>query len=133
VLCFFPDKHLEELLNLEERIRRKLAQAAASIGVESEVIPGGATKEVVLSEARSEIEALRRNVATAFQKVVGLSPNLPDELQNIATSITKPGVLADIVTPRQRQHGRRTRQGRTALPPTSRRQSSGVTDRVGPA
>ena len=31
--CFFPDKQLEELLNLEERIRRKLAQAAASIGV----------------------------------------------------------------------------------------------------
>lgn len=58
--CFFPDKQLEELLNLEERIRRKLAQAAASIGVESEVIPGGATGEVVFSQTRAEIESLRR-------------------------------------------------------------------------
>jgi ATP-dependent Lon protease len=44
-----------------------------------------------------EIDALRRNVATTFQKVVGLSPNLPDELQNIVSSITKPGVLADTI------------------------------------
>jgi hypothetical protein len=34
---------LDELLDLEVRIRRKLAQAAASIGVESEVIPDSAT------------------------------------------------------------------------------------------
>ena len=37
--CFFPDRQIDDLLGLEERIRRKLAQAAASIGVESEVIP----------------------------------------------------------------------------------------------
>lgn len=59
LLCFFPDKRLDELLNLENRIRRKLAQAAASIGVESEVIPGGATNEVVFTETRNEIEKLR--------------------------------------------------------------------------
>jgi hypothetical protein len=57
--CFFPDRQLDELLNLEERIRRKLAQAAASIGVESEVIPGGRTGEVVFSQTRTEIESLR--------------------------------------------------------------------------
>lgn len=44
-----------------------------------------------------EIEALRRNVATAFQKVVTLSPNLPNELQSIVSSINKPGVLADTI------------------------------------
>ena len=44
-----------------------------------------------------EIEALRRNVGVAFQKVVALSPNLPDELQNVAVSITKPGILADTI------------------------------------
>ena len=60
VRCFFPDARLEELLDLENRIRRKLAQAAATIGVESEVIPGGATSDVVFSETRAEIEALRR-------------------------------------------------------------------------
>ena len=63
VLCFFPDKRLDGLLNLESRIRRKLAQAAASIGVESEVIPGGATNEVVFTETRQEIEKLRREEA----------------------------------------------------------------------
>jgi len=44
-----------------------------------------------------EMEALRRNVATAFQRVVTLSPNLPDELQAIATGISKPSVLADTI------------------------------------
>ncbi len=66
VLCFFPDKRLDALLDLENRIRRKLAQAAASIGVESEVIPGGATNEVVFTEARQEIEKLRREEADIF-------------------------------------------------------------------
>ena len=44
-----------------------------------------------------EIEALKRNVSDNFQKVVALSPNLPDELQSITTAISKPGVLADTV------------------------------------
>lgn len=67
ILCFFPDRQLDELLDLENRIRRKLAAAAASIGVETEVIPGGATNEVVFSETRQEIEALRREEAELFE------------------------------------------------------------------
>lgn len=66
IRCFFPDLRLEELLDLEARIRRKLAQAAATIGVESEVIPEGATSEVVFAETRDEIEALRREDAALF-------------------------------------------------------------------
>ena len=66
ILCFFPDKRLDELLDLENRMRRKLAQAAASIGVESEVIPGGATNEVIFTEARQEIEKLRHEEADIF-------------------------------------------------------------------
>lgn len=66
IRCFFPDLRLEELLDLETRIRRKLAQAAATIGIESEVIPAGATSEVVFAETRDEIEALRREDATLF-------------------------------------------------------------------
>lgn len=58
--CFFPDRHLDELLDLELRVRRKLAQAAASIGLESEVIPGAATADINFSETRNQIEALRR-------------------------------------------------------------------------
>jgi len=66
IRCFFPDARLDELLALEDRIRRKLAQAAASIGVESEVIPGGKTAEVVFSETREEIERLRREEKALF-------------------------------------------------------------------
>jgi hypothetical protein len=59
ISCFFPDRRLDQLLNLEERIRRKLAQAAASIGVESEVIPGSRTLDVVFAQTRQEIQKLR--------------------------------------------------------------------------
>lgn len=58
--CFFPDRRLDDLLTLESRIRRKLAQAAASVGVEHEVIPGAATSDQVFTETRKEIEKLRR-------------------------------------------------------------------------
>ena len=62
--CFFPDVRLEALLELEAKIRNKLAQAAASVGVESQVIPGAATNEVVFADERAEIERLRREDAT---------------------------------------------------------------------
>lgn len=45
-----------------------------------------------------EIEALRRNLAGAFTRVVTLSPNLPDELQAIGNSITNPSLLADTIS-----------------------------------
>ncbi len=49
-------------------------------------------------EERTEIEALRRNVVSQFQKVVALSPNIPDELQNMpATMTARPGLLADTI------------------------------------
>jgi len=62
--CFFPDVRLEALLLLETKIRNKLAQAAASVGVENEVIPGAVTNEVVFADERAEIERLRREDAT---------------------------------------------------------------------
>lgn len=74
IRCFFPDEQLDALLDLETRIRRKLAQAAASIGVESEVIPGGATKEVVFTETRKDIEALRRE-ETDLLETAGEDPH----------------------------------------------------------
>lgn len=59
IRCFFPDIHLDELLQLEERIRRKLAQAAASVGVESEVIPQGATSDLVFADTYEQILAIQ--------------------------------------------------------------------------
>src|SRR5665213_281121 len=57
--CFFPDARMETLLDLEARIRHKVAQAAATVGIEHEVIPGAATSDVVFAETREEIEKLR--------------------------------------------------------------------------
>lgn len=49
-------------------------------------------------EESMEIEALRRNVASAFQKVVSLSQELPDELENIANAEIAPAVLANTIS-----------------------------------
>ncbi len=68
VRCFFPDKRLDTLLRLEHRVRGKLAQAAASIGLETEVIPGGSTAEVVFAETREQINALRRGDARLLER-----------------------------------------------------------------
>jgi len=74
IRCFFPDQRLDALLELEARIRRKLAQAAAAVGVENEVIPGAATGDRVFAETREEIEALRREQASLFE-TAGEDPN----------------------------------------------------------
>jgi len=47
--------------------------------------------------ATLEVEALARTANTLFQKVVSLSPTLPDELQNVLGAAEAPGVLADLI------------------------------------
>ena len=49
-------------------------------------------------EENVEIEALRRNVGTAFQKVVALTPGMADELASIVSNVIKPSMLADSIT-----------------------------------
>jgi len=48
-------------------------------------------------EKTPELEALVRNLQSLFQKMVELSPNLPDELSVAAVNLTEPGMLADFV------------------------------------
>lgn len=55
---FFPDRQLDALLRLEERVRRKLAQAAASVGLETAPIPLGPQVDRSFAETRAEIEKL---------------------------------------------------------------------------
>src|SRR5262249_17965684 len=50
ITCIFPDKQLDRMLALEDRIRRKLAQAAASVGLDQVVIPGSPTSDHVFAE-----------------------------------------------------------------------------------
>jgi ATP-dependent Lon protease len=44
-----------------------------------------------------EVQAMARAVGSAFQKIVSMSPQIPDELQAIPTSVTDPGTLADLI------------------------------------
>lgn len=67
IRCFFPDRELDGMLALEERIRRKLAQAAATIGVESEVVPRGAVSDRTFADTREEIDELLQEDATLFE------------------------------------------------------------------
>ena len=58
--CFFPAKHLEELLQLEEVLQRKIAYANAAIGM-GEIIPGQRAKpnlDLIHNDIAVEIEAI---------------------------------------------------------------------------
>lgn len=68
IRCFFPDRGLDRVLGLEERLKRKLAQAAASVGVEGETLPGSKSEDVTFAETRDEIERLRRQDAGLFER-----------------------------------------------------------------
>jgi len=65
--CVFPDAQLDDLLGLEERLHRKIKQAAASVGVGS-VLPDQAAVDVDFSETREEIERLRQEDADLFER-----------------------------------------------------------------
>lgn len=65
--CFFPDRQLDALLGLEERLHRKIAQAAATIGVEDEVIPGSRVSGHSFAETREEIDRLRQEDPELFE------------------------------------------------------------------
>jgi hypothetical protein len=64
---FFPDDKLDGLLNLEERVRRKLAQAARSVGVETAPIEHAQEGHQSFTESREEIERLQRGDASIYE------------------------------------------------------------------
>lgn len=65
---FFPDKALDSLLNLEGRVRRKLALAAASVGVAQSPIQDGAQADLSFAETREEIEKIESEGTDIFEK-----------------------------------------------------------------
>lgn len=68
IRCFFPDRGLDRILRLEERLKRKLAQAAHSVGVEEAPLPGAKVHDITFAETREEIERLRRQDTTIFEQ-----------------------------------------------------------------
>lgn len=65
---FFPDKQLDRMLDLEMRVRRKLARAAASVGVEAAPIEAGSERDQSFAETREEIERLARGDPTLYEQ-----------------------------------------------------------------
>ena len=65
---FFPDNRLDDLLQLEQRIRNKIAIASASIGVEVAPIVDGAESELIFSDTIEEIQKIYQEDATIFEK-----------------------------------------------------------------
>jgi hypothetical protein len=63
----FPADRLDALLALEERILRKLAQAARSIGVATSPVQGADAGAQVFAETRAEIERLARGDPSLFE------------------------------------------------------------------
>ena len=53
--------------------------------------------DVVAPAPTLELEALARSAVSLFQKVVSLSPTLPDELAQVVTTAEGPGALADLI------------------------------------
>lgn len=65
VRCFFPTADLDRILRLEERLQRKIKQAAAAVGT-GRILPDIDPVEHVLSETRDQIDALRREENALF-------------------------------------------------------------------
>jgi ATP-dependent Lon protease len=87
----FPDGSIRLLVQGLHRIR---------VGKFTQVEPYFKAKvEVVKEKSRKtiEAEALMRNVSSLFQKIIGLAPYLPDELQTVALNVEDPSKLADLV------------------------------------
>lgn len=89
----FPDGSLRLVVQGLVRIRiLEILQQKPFYRTKVEVI-----REQTLLEKPIEIEALSRNAMTTFQKIVGLSPHLSDELQALVMNISEPGRLADFI------------------------------------
>ena len=67
IRCVFPDTRLDDLLNLEERLHRKIKQASAAVGV-GEILPEQSRHDIDFAETREEIERIRREDPTLFER-----------------------------------------------------------------
>ena len=66
--CVFPDKRLDDLLKLEEKLHRKIAQAAASIGVGTVIPNQKDQREADFTDTREEIERIHHENTALFER-----------------------------------------------------------------
>lgn len=87
----FPDGSLRLLVQGITRIRiKRFTQEEPYLKASIDVIEEQWKKGV-------KVEALMRNVVSMFQKLIELSPHLPEELEAIVINIEEPGRLADFI------------------------------------
>jgi hypothetical protein len=67
-ISFFPEDRLDQLLELEHRVRRKLTQAARSIGVDSQVIPDMETLDQNFSDKLKDIESIHEEETDLYEQ-----------------------------------------------------------------
>ena len=67
-ITFFPEDRLDDLLELEHRVRQKLTQAARSIGVTGGVIPDMDTLNQNFAEKVEDIESLHEEDSTLYEQ-----------------------------------------------------------------
>lgn len=54
-------------------------------------------EQPVKAEQSDEVEALRRTIASLFERSISLSPALPDELRSLTQAVQEPNVMADLI------------------------------------
>jgi len=84
--CFFPTQELDALLKLEATLQRKITQAAKSIGVEGEVVPGSKSSEQVFTHTKERIEQLMREDASLFEEAADVGALSGEEFRQELTN-----------------------------------------------
>ena len=67
IRCVFPDARLDNLLDLEQSLHRKIKQASAAVGV-GEILPEQSRHDSDFAETREEIERIRQEDPTLFER-----------------------------------------------------------------
>ena len=93
--CFMPDRQLEGLLGLEERLQRKIKQAARSIGIEGHIIPGSEVSDRSYTETREAIEAIRRG-ETGFLDETQAGMSVEEYRQQLREGLENPFLAEQI-------------------------------------
>ena len=89
--CFMPDAGLDRLLNLEQRLRSKISQAAASVGIEGEILPGSAVNDQSFTEPEEVIRQIREGEA-AFLNGPADSSSVEEFRQQLRTGLDNPSM-----------------------------------------
>jgi hypothetical protein len=93
--CFMPDRELDALLRLEERLHSKIRQAARSIGVEATIIPGSEVSDRTYSETSEVIAEIRRGETGFLDEAVG-GRSVEEYRQQLREGIQNPFLFGQV-------------------------------------